>query len=50
MFNAETGDLYTGPIDEGKKSGKGRLYDKDRDEVYDGEFEANKRSGEGMIY
>ena len=50
IYHAETGDLYTGPIEDNKKAGKGRLYDRERDEVYDGEFENNKKQGLGMIY
>jgi hypothetical protein len=37
-------------MEEGKRNGRGRLYDAERDEVYDGDFEMNKRQGEGMVY
>jgi len=30
-------------MEEGKRNGRGRLYDAERDEVYDGDFEMNKR-------
>lgn len=50
IFDNETGDLYSGPMEEGKRNGRGRLYDAERDEVYDGDFEMNKRQGEGMVY
>jgi len=39
----ETGDLYSGPMDDDKRNGKGRLYDAERDEVYVGDFEMNKK-------
>tara|TARA_B110000285_G_C15131905_1_gene624181 strand:- start:293 stop:610 length:318 start_codon:yes stop_codon:yes gene_type:complete len=50
IFDSETGDLYSGPMEEGKRNGRGRLYDAERDEVYDGDFEMNKRQGEGLVY
>ena len=50
QYNINTGELYSGPITDGKRDGKGRLYDADKDEVYDGNFENNKRCGQGMIY
>ena len=50
VFEAESGNLYSGPYEDGRRIGKGRLYDAERDEVYDGEFENNKKSGAGMIY
>ena len=37
-------------MEEGKMSGKGRLYDAERDEVMEGEFEHNKKQGEGYLY
>ena len=37
-------------MEDGKRNGKGRLYDAEKDEVYDGEFEMNKRQGEGIVY
>mmetsp|Transcript_13423 Transcript_13423/g.20987 ORF Transcript_13423/g.20987 Transcript_13423/m.20987 type:complete len:152 (+) Transcript_13423:133-588(+) len=49
IFDEETGNLYVGPIEEGKKSGHGRLYDAENDEVYEGEFENDKKSGEGRL-
>lgn len=37
-------------MDDGKRHGKGRLYDAERDEVYEGDFEMNKKQGEGTVY
>ena len=50
VFEITTGEFYSGPIADGKRNGKGRLYDAERDEVYDGFFEMNKKNGDGMIY
>ena len=50
VYDEETGDLYVGPMEEGKRSGKGRLYDAARDEVYEGDFENNSKQGEGKVY
>ena len=50
IFESETGDLYSGPMEDGKRNGKGQLYDSERDEVYNGYFEMNKRQGEGTVY
>jgi len=49
-YDDQTGNLYVGPMDDGRKSGKGRLYDAERDEVYEGDFENDTRSGQGKIY
>ena len=50
VYDSATGDMYAGEIAEGKRSGKGRLLDKQKDEVYEGEFENDKRAGEGTVY
>lgn len=50
MYDSDSGDMYSGEIVEGKKSGRGRLLDAGRDEVYEGDFENDKRSGEGTVY
>ena len=49
-YDANTGDIYIGPIEEDKKVGRGMYYDCERDEIYDGDFENDKRQGEGRLY
>lgn len=50
IYDASTGDMYMGPIEEDKKVGRGIYYDAEQDEIYDGEFENDKRQGEGWLY
>lgn len=50
VYDAVTGDIFSGPISDNKKNGVGRQYDFERDEVYEGTFEMNKKNGEGVIY
>lgn len=50
IYNAQSGNYYTGPMEEGKMSGKGRMFDAERDEVMEGDFEHNKKQGEGFIF
>ena len=50
VYEASNGNLYSGPIVDGKQNGHGRLFDAKKDEVYDGLFESNKRNGEGIVY
>jgi len=50
IYDATTGDLYSGGCQDGKCSGKGRLYESRKDTVYEGEFENNMKNGEGTIY
>ena len=42
--------MYLGAVDEGKKQGKGKLYDARNDEVYEGEFENDKKANEGYLF
>ena len=37
-------------MEEGKRQGKGRLYDAEADEVYEGEFVNNHKQGEGKVF
>ena len=37
-------------MDDGKKMGKGRIYDAERDEVFVGEFLHNKKQGTGTVF
>ena len=41
VFDVDSGDLYSGPIVDGKRTGQGRLFDAVADEVYEGDFENN---------
>lgn len=50
IFDATSGDIYIGPIEEDKKVGRGIYYDKERDEVYEGDYENDKRQGEGTLF
>jgi hypothetical protein len=42
--------MYVGSMDQGKKQGKGRLYDADKDEIYEGDFTNGNRQGDGKIF
>ena len=50
IFDASTGDIYIGPIEEDKKVGRGIYFDQERDEVYEGDYENDKRQGEGTLF
>ena len=41
--------VYCGELVEDKKAGKGRFYDKVRDEIYEGEWNQDKKNGEGTL-
>ena len=50
IFDASSGDVYLGPIEEDKRVGRGIYFDKERDEVYEGDYENDKRQGEGTLF
>ena len=41
--------VYTGDLVEDKRVGKGRFYDKVKDEIYEGEWNNDKKNGEGTL-
>lgn len=43
IYDDISGDLFVGSLEEGKKNGRGRLYDAELDEVYEGDFENDKK-------
>ena len=45
----ETGDVYVGDYIDGKRSGRGRLYQASDETIYDGEWTNDRRQGEGSI-
>lgn len=49
-FDAETGELYSGGIQEGKRTGRARLYEKDGEQVYEGEFSMDRKQGAATLY
>lgn len=42
--------MYVGSMDQGKRQGKGRLYEADKDEIYEGDFTNGNRQGDGKIF
>ena len=41
--------VYCGELVEDKKVGKGRFFDKLKDEIYEGEWNQDKKNGEGTL-
>ena len=37
-YDSQSGNYYMGEIENSKKNGKGKFYDKEIDEIYEGEF------------
>ena len=50
VHDQSTGDFYVGPMEDGKRNGKGRLYDAENDEVFAGEFVNNNKQGDGIVF
>lgn len=49
MFEKLTGDIYIGDYVDGKRNGKGRLFNASLQEIYDGDWSNDRRQGEGII-
>lgn len=49
MRDAVTGDVYNGSYSDGKRNGKGRFYNHEKQELYDGEWSNDRRQGEGFV-
>ena len=50
MTPSQRANRYFGDTKNGKKDGKGKLYDENGDLVYDGEWKDDKRNGNGISY
>ena len=48
LYDQETGNLYIGPIEDGKKEGKGMLFEEGQ--LFEVTFHNNKKQGDAVVY